>query len=215
VRLVLFAVSTPFAAELLETARRRGLECIPVANLPGVPIPPELGRALDADGLDPALLRLPFSVPQTVPRHRHAAIVDARRRGFDRGMTLVDPTAAVASTAEIGEDTYVGTASVLAAGAILGAGVLVNRSCSIGHHTRLAEYVCTGPGVVTAGSCRIERGAFLGAGAVLAPEVTVGRGAVVGAGAVVIADVAAGDVVAGNPARVIRSADPAAMIPDG
>jgi sugar O-acyltransferase (sialic acid O-acetyltransferase NeuD family) len=215
VRLVLFAVSTPFAAELLETGRRCGHECIPVANMSGLPVPPELGPALDADGLDPALLRLRFSVPQTVPSHRHAAIADARRRGFGRGMTLVDPTAAVASTADIGEDTYVGTASVVAAGAVLGSGVLVNRSCSIGHHTRLGDYVCTGPGVVTAGSCRIERGAFLGAGAVLAPDVTVGRGAVVGAGAVVIEDVAAGDVVVGNPARVIRSCDPASMIPDG
>jgi sugar O-acyltransferase (sialic acid O-acetyltransferase NeuD family) len=215
VRFVLFAVSTPFAAELWETGRRCGFECVAVANMPGLPIPPELEPVLDADGLDPALLGLRFCVPQTAPRHRHAALADARRRGFDRGMTLVDPTAAVASTAEMGDDTYVGTASVVAAGAVLGAGVLVNRSCSIGHHTRLGDYVCTGPGVVTAGSCRIERGAFLGAGAVLVPEVTVGRGAVVGAGAVVIEDVAAGDVVVGNPARVIRSADPASMVPDG
>ena len=35
--------------------------------------------------------------------------------------------------------------------------------------------------------------------------VSIGDGAVVGAGAVVTKDVAAGDIVAGNPARVVGS----------
>ena len=45
---------------------------------------------------------------------------------------------------------------------------------------------------------------WLGARAVVLPGVTIGSGAVVGAGAVVREDVAAGTVVAGVPARVLR-----------
>jgi acetyltransferase-like isoleucine patch superfamily enzyme len=75
------------------------------------------------------------------------------------------------------------------------------------------EYATTGPGVVIAGGCRIQSGAFIGAGAVLAPEVEIGRGAVVGAGAVVIGDVGAREVVVGNPARVLRHADVPAGVP--
>lgn len=50
----------------------------------------------------------------------------------------------------------------------------------------------------------VERGATIGAGAVLLPGVRIGAGAMVGAGAVVTRDVAAGDTVAGNPARGIE-----------
>ena len=46
---------------------------------------------------------------------------------------------------------------------------------------------------------------WIGGGAIILPGVTIGDDAVVGAGAVVTRDVAVGCIVAGNPARVIRS----------
>jgi maltose O-acetyltransferase len=49
--------------------------------------------------------------------------------------------------------------------------------------------------------------AWIGAGAIILPGVTIGGGAVVGAGAVVTRSVAARSVVAGNPARHLRSVD--------
>jgi len=55
---------------------------------------------------------------------------------------------------------------------------------------------------------RIKRGASIGSGATLLCGITVGENAVVGAGSVVTRDVPAGAVVAGNPARVIKSVPP-------
>jgi len=52
---------------------------------------------------------------------------------------------------------------------------------------------------------RIKRGAWLGAGSIILDGVTVGENAVVGAGSVVSSDVAPHTVVAGNPARPIKS----------
>ena len=50
----------------------------------------------------------------------------------------------------------------------------------------------------------VERGASLGSGCVILGGVRIGAGALVGAGAVVTADVAAGERVAGTPARPLR-----------
>jgi acetyltransferase-like isoleucine patch superfamily enzyme len=51
----------------------------------------------------------------------------------------------------------------------------------------------------------IEDDADIGIGSIILPGVTIGKGAQVGAGAVVTQDVAAYDIVAGVPARKIRS----------
>jgi sugar O-acyltransferase (sialic acid O-acetyltransferase NeuD family) len=207
VRVVLYAISTGNASELLETVRRLGGEvAAAVRNVPDVPVPAEIETFVDVDALDPSLLELEFAVPQTTPSLRREASADARRRGFTRAATLVDPAASVASTAKLGSGCYVGPGAVIGAGAELGEGCLINRMASVAHHVMLGDYASTGPAAVMSGECRIGAGAFVGAGAVVAPRVSVGEGAVVGAGAVVIRDVAAGDVVVGNPARVLRRA---------
>lgn len=51
----------------------------------------------------------------------------------------------------------------------------------------------------------VKKGASIGSGATILCGVTIGARALVGAGAIVTADVAAGAVVAGNPARVLRN----------
>jgi acetyltransferase-like isoleucine patch superfamily enzyme len=95
----------------------------------------------------------------------------------------------------------------------------------------LGEYVGWGPGAKVLGSehtgepvdvpiiqtdlvikpVRVWAGADIGVNAVLLPGVTVGEGAIVGAGAVVTKDVAPYTIVAGVPAKFLRSrADPTA-----
>lgn len=60
-----------------------------------------------------------------------------------------------------------------------------------------ADWVCT--------PTLIKRQASIGSNATILCGVTVGEGAIVGAGSVVTRDVPPGGVVAGNPARLIRS----------
>ena len=51
----------------------------------------------------------------------------------------------------------------------------------------------------------MKKGASIGSGATILSNVTIGERAIVGAGSVVTHDVPAGAIVAGNPARVLRS----------
>jgi acetyltransferase-like isoleucine patch superfamily enzyme len=63
-------------------------------------------------------------------------------------------------------------------------------------------------GVTKDASVVIEDDVWIGAGAVVLPGVTIGRGSVVAAGAVVTANVDPYTVVAGVPARAIKSLTP-------
>jgi acetyltransferase-like isoleucine patch superfamily enzyme len=54
----------------------------------------------------------------------------------------------------------------------------------------------------------VKRGASIGSGATLLCGITVGENALIGAGSVVTKNVPAGAVVAGNPARVVKSSAP-------
>ncbi len=203
-RVVLYAVSTPHASELLESTRRLGWEvAAAVRNVEQGAVPDEFEAVVDVNGMAASLRSLPFAVPQTGPLARRAAVADALERGFREPVTVVDPTAVVASSAVLGVGVYVGAGVVVGAGAVLGEGCLVNRMSSVAHHVVMGAYVTGGPGAVISGACTVGDGAFLGAGCVLVPEISVGERAVIGAGAVVIRDVQPGQTVVGNPARPV------------
>jgi maltose O-acetyltransferase len=60
-------------------------------------------------------------------------------------------------------------------------------------------------GLELAAPIRIGNNVWIGGGAIILPGVTIGDGAVIGAGSVVMRDVPAATLVAGNPARIIRT----------
>jgi acetyltransferase-like isoleucine patch superfamily enzyme len=61
---------------------------------------------------------------------------------------------------------------------------------------------------VPAKPIRIERNVWIGFDACVLPGVTIGEGSIVGARSVVATDVPPFTIVAGNPARIIRSLEP-------
>ena len=54
----------------------------------------------------------------------------------------------------------------------------------------------------------MKKGASIGSGATVLSNVVIGENAIVGAGSVVTREVPPNTVVAGNPARVLRSINP-------
>jgi UDP-2-acetamido-3-amino-2,3-dideoxy-glucuronate N-acetyltransferase len=128
---------------------------------------------------------------------------------------------------EIGDDVRIGTFVEIQRGARIG------NQCKISSHSFICEGVTIEDGVFighnvtfindrfpratdqagrlqTAAdwkceATRVKQGASIGSGATLLCGVTIGERAIVGAGSVVTKDVPADTIVAGNPARVVRT----------
>jgi acetyltransferase-like isoleucine patch superfamily enzyme len=131
---------------------------------------------------------------------------------------------------EIGDETKIGAFVEIQKNAKVG------KNCKISSHTFICEGVTieddvfVGHGVTfindgyprattsdgtlqtekdwTVETTRIKKGASIGSGATILSKVTVGEHAMIGAGSVVTKNVPSHAIVAGNPARVLRSIAP-------
>ena len=110
----------------------------------------------------------------------------------------------------------------------LGKNVFINYNCvildvvrvTIGEETRIGPavqiYTADHPrdpevrrsGLECGIPVAIGSNVWIGGGAIILPGVTIGDNAIVGAGSVVTRDVPPGTIVAGNPAKVLRSVPP-------
>jgi acetyltransferase-like isoleucine patch superfamily enzyme len=127
----------------------------------------------------------------------------------------------------IGDHTKIGTFVEIQKNAIIGKnckvsshtficeGVTIEDDVFIGHNVTFINDIyprstADGGGLQTEADWKvvptfIRRGASVGSSATILAGVTVGEGAIVGAGAVVTKDVPPWTIVAGNPAKILRS----------
>jgi maltose O-acetyltransferase len=86
----------------------------------------------------------------------------------------------------------------------------IGARCTLAPNVRLVAHDASTKrllGATRLGRIVIEEECFIGDSVIILPGVTVGRGSILGAGSVVTRSVPAGSVAAGNPARVLGSAD--------
>ncbi|NCA81932.1 MAG: N-acetyltransferase [Opitutae bacterium] len=127
----------------------------------------------------------------------------------------------------IGDGTRIGAFVEIQRGAVIGARCKISSHTFICEGVTIEDEVFVGHGVMfindpqprataengalqteadwTCLPTLVKRGASIGSGAVILCNVTIGERALIGAGAVVTKDVAPGAIVAGVPARLMRS----------
>jgi acetyltransferase-like isoleucine patch superfamily enzyme len=128
---------------------------------------------------------------------------------------------------EIGDETRIGAFVEIQRGARVGRRVKVSSHTFICEGVEVEDHVFIGHGVMfindrypravnangdlqTSRDWKViptvvRRGASIGSGSTILCGIEIGRDAIVGAGSVVTHDVLPGTIVAGNPARVLRS----------
>lgn len=205
VECVLYGVGSPFVEEVREALLRLGWTARGgVANIETGFRPNGFAPIVGRDEIPSDWLALPVVLPLVTPGHRWSLEREVLEHGFRSFASVVDPTAVLASTLEIGEGAIVVAGAVFGAESTVGRLVCVNRSAVLGHHVTISDYATVSPGCVLCGSVTVGRGAFLGAGAIVNPEITIGANALVASGSVVRRDVPEHTLVVGNPAVVVR-----------
>jgi len=120
---------------------------------------------------------------------------------------------------KIGDNVVIGNNTEIEPGCIIGNNTKIHSSCFIGELTEVKEDVWIGPGCITLTTlhprCKhkekcdkgplIGKGAIIGAGAILMPRIVIGENSMIGAGSVVTKDVPNNCIVAGNPAKNLKT----------
>lgn len=127
----------------------------------------------------------------------------------------IEPGAVIREEVQIGKNSVIMLGALINIGAVVGEGTMIDMGAILGGRATVGNNCHIGAGAVLAGVIEpasatpvvVEDGVMVGANAVILEGCRIGEGAVVAAGAVVVEDVPAGAVVAGAPARFIKTKD--------
>lgn len=202
---VLYGVESSYAADVLESMHRAGIE-LAASVITG-------DLEWDLEGVDaPFTEEIPDEfhgarclVPWLTPGWRKQRVDRALASGLLLADALVDSTAVVPRALSIGEGSYINASAVIGAQCDFGYCAMVGRNASVGHHSTLHDYVSVGPGATIASKVIVMRGTLIGAGASVAPDVTIGSNSVVASGTSIFRDVPDNVLAVGNPARIAKT----------
>lgn len=122
----------------------------------------------------------------------------------DRGarfMTLIHPTAYVASSARVADGVIVAPLAYVGPRATLARHAALNVQVSVGHDVQVGQAAVISPGAKLSGNCVVGEATFIGSVATAAPSATIGRFCKVAAGVALKGNHPDGSLVAGVPPR--------------
>ena len=137
---------------------------------------------------------------------------EARRRVFEFATEIgfefpkaVHPSAVIAATSSIGAGVTVMANATINPGAAIGSNVIINTGTIVDHDCVIGDHAHISVGSRLGGGVRVGESSHIGIGASVRQGIYIGRNSIVGAGAAVVDDVPDGVLVAGVPAKVLRT----------
>ena len=120
-------------------------------------------------------------------------------------VTLIHPSAVVASGVHVGEGTLIAAEACIMTSSTIGRHCIVNTNASLDHDNTLADFASVAPGVVTGGDVFIGEQSFLSIGSVVKHNITIKHNVLIGAGSLVLHDIHENSLCYGSPARVVQT----------
>lgn len=118
---------------------------------------------------------------------------------------IIDQTTIIPPYSLIEEGVVIGAHCSMTIDVVIGQSTSINSNCIISHNCRIGKRCHISGGSTLSGCVVLEDEVYLGCGTKIIPHIHIGKGAIIGAGAVVIHDVAPYTIVAGCPAKVLRT----------
>lgn len=131
-------------------------------------------------------------------------VVSKLKLPSEQYLTVIDPTAVVSNSAEVGYGTVVMPKVVINADAQIHDHCIINTGAVIEHDNSVWDYSHISPHATLTGNVTIDEGVHIGAGVTIIPGVKIGEWSIIGAGATVIRSVPGHSKAVGTPARIIN-----------
>lgn len=127
----------------------------------------------------------------------------------------IEPGAIIRDRVKIDKNAVIMMGAIINIGSEIGEGTMIDMNAVIGARAIIGKRSHIGAGAVVAGvleppsksPCEIGDDVLIGANAVILEGIKIGNGSVIAAGSVVVKDVPSGVVVAGSPAKIVKSVD--------
>jgi len=123
----------------------------------------------------------------------------------DRLINLIDPSAYIHPTATIGRGCVIYPNCFVGLNAKLGDRIFALSGVTINHDDVIGDRTVFASGATLAGCVTVEEDCYIGQSSTIRQHLRIGRSSLIGMGAVVVKDVEPNSVMAGNPARPLKS----------
>ncbi|MGB1094641.1 MAG: acetyltransferase [Bacteroidia bacterium] len=118
--------------------------------------------------------------------------------------TIIDPTANVSPSAQIGVSSYVGKGSIINAQAQIGDACIINSGAIIEHECGVSSACHIAPGAILCGNVQVGNKTLIGSRSVIRPNLSICGDVTLGAGSVLVKSIENEGTWVGNPAREIK-----------
>lgn len=137
------------------------------------------------------------------PNPRAKLVEMAQNIGF-HFPCIMDPTAQVSPSAQIGDGTFIGKNAIINIGAQIGYHCIINTAAIVEHEATIGTLTHVASGAIVLGEVRTGHSCFIGAGSTIIQCTNLGNDVKIGAGAVVNNDLPDNCTAVGVPAKIIN-----------